>query len=229
MNDSGSASDPQAARPAGLLQVDIVSDVVCPWCVIGFRQLAKAAAATKTPLSVAWHPFELNPQMPAEGQNLREHIAEKYGTTPQDGAKARARLVALGDELGFTFDYSDDMRMRNTFRAHQLIHWAGEFGKQHALKTALFEAYFTRRENVDDPDTLADAAASVELDRDEALAVLADGRFADQVRQEEGFWTSQGIHGVPAMIFERKHLVTGAQGEETYARILDHLSRARAA
>lgn len=113
--------------------------------------------------------------------------------------------------------------MVNTFRAHQLLHWAGPQGKEHALKLALFEAFFGQRADLNDPETLADVAAGVGLHRTEALFVLKDNRFAAAVRDEEAFWTSQGIHGVPAVIFNRQHLVTGAQGVENYTSILRQL------
>ncbi|MEM8731283.1 MAG: DsbA family oxidoreductase [Pseudomonadota bacterium] len=206
------------------IRVDIVSDVVCPWCAIGYYQLKRAADETGHALSVHWHPFELNPNMAEEGEDLREHLAAKYGTTPEASRAARARLTELGAALGFTFTYADDMRMWNTFRAHQLIDWAETFEKGHDMKLALFEAFFTRRENVSDIATLAQVAKSVELDAETALEVLQSGQFAEQVRQKEQFWTSRGIQGVPAMIFERRHLVTGAQGEENYGRVLAHVS-----
>lgn len=205
------------------LRVDIVSDVVCPWCIVGFKQLEKAVSQLGGGIEVFWHPFELNPQMPAAGQNLREHVAEKYGATPEASQQAREQLVALGEELGFPFRYGDDSRMYNTFRAHQLIHWSASHGQQHAMKLALFTAFFTNGQNVDDVNVLADCAASIGLNKDEALAVLSDGRFADEVRQSELFWTSRGIQGVPAMVFNQKHLVTGAQGVENYASILQQL------
>ncbi|MHA7875840.1 DsbA family oxidoreductase [Roseivivax sp.] len=211
------------------IRVDIVSDVVCPWCVIGYSQLARAAEETGFEIEVQWHPFELNPQMPPEGQNLREHLAEKYGTAPEDSARARDRLTEMGAALGFTFNYAEDMRMVNTFRAHQLIDWATGEGRGHEMNMALFEAFFTRRENLDDAQVLADEAAAIGLDRAAALAVLESGELADLVRQKEQFWTARGISGVPAMIFARKHLVTGAQGEENYAKILHHLAEEAAA
>ena len=138
------------------MRVDIVSDVVCPWCAVGYFQLAEAARQTGMTLDVHWHPFQLNPHMPEEGQNLREHLAAKYGTTPEASVAARERLTRMGAELGFTFAYADDMRTYNTFRAHQLLHWAATLGRQHELKMALFTAFFTRRENVGDPVVLAD-------------------------------------------------------------------------
>ena len=211
------------------LRVDIVSDVVCPWCIIGYKQLERALERSGTAAEVHWHPFELNPRMAPEGENLREHLAAKYGTTPEGSRAARARLTALGAELGFTFNYADDMRMYNTFRAHQLLHWAGGQGQQHRLKMALFGSFFTERRDLHDPEVLADAAAMIGLDRGEALAVLADGRFADAVRDEERFWTSRGIAGVPAVVFDQRHLLVGAQGVENYTRVLEALAAERAA
>jgi len=208
------------------LQIDIVSDVVCPWCIVGFKQLEKAIHETGTPATIKWHPFELNPHMAEEGENLREHIAAKYGTSEDESAKVRDRLTAIGAELGFTFSFSEDMRMVNSFRAHQLLHWAVPFGKEHPLKMAMFEAYFGRRENLNDPDVLAAIAEDAGLSGAEAREVLADGRFAGAVREEESFFTDQGIQGVPAMIFDRRHLVTGAQGVETYVSILNQLKTA---
>lgn len=204
-------------------RVNIVSDVVCPWCVIGYHQLARAADETGVSIDVHWHPFELNPQMAEDGENLREHLAAKYGTTPEGSRKARARLTEMGAALGFEFNYADDMRMVNTFRAHQLIDWAEDKGQAHDMKLALFAAFFTRRENLNDIGVLADVAMGIGLDRDAALAVLESGDRAQIVRDKEQFWTSRGITGVPAMIFDRQHLVTGAQGEDTYRRILTQL------
>jgi predicted DsbA family dithiol-disulfide isomerase len=209
---------------ASTIRIDIASDVVCPWCIIGYKQLERALSETGMRAEIHWHPFELNPQMPEQGEDLQQHLAAKYGSTPEDSRKARTRLTAMGADLGFTFDYADDMIMPNTFRAHQLLHWAGTQGREHDLKMALFEAFFTNRENVNDPEVLADTAARIGLDRDEALAVLRDARFAEEVRLAEQTWTSKGIQGVPAMIFNQKYLVTGAQGTENFASILRQLT-----
>lgn len=206
------------------IKVDIVSDVVCPWCAIGYHQLAKASKETGIVLDISWHPFELNPQMSDQGENLREHLAAKYGTTPEGSKAARVRFTEMGAALGFTFNYADDMRMWNTFRAHQLIDWADSLGKGHETKMALFAAYFGRRENISDLQVLADIATIIGMDRSQTLSILESGGRADIVRQKESFWTSRGIAGVPAMIFEEKHLVTGAQGERNYAQILRHFS-----
>ena len=206
------------------LHIDIVSDVVCPWCIIGYRQLVAALEETGTAHEIHWHPFELNPSMPAEGQNLRDHLAEKYGTTKEQSEASRINITAIGADLGFEFRFADDMRMHNTFNLHQLLHWANQQGRMHDLKQALFSAHFTHGRNLSDNSVLADVAAEIGLERTEALAVLEDQRFAKDIRSAEKFWIDAGINGVPAMIFNRRHLVTGAQGVENYTSILQQLA-----
>jgi len=206
------------------LRIDIVSDVMCPWCIIGYLQLSKALDATGTDHEIHWHPFELNPQMPPEGQNTREHIIEKYGSTPEQSEQSRQQMKALAGDLGFDFEWTKDSRMHNTFNTHQLLHWADTQGRMHDLKMALFTAHFTNQRNLYDIAVLADVAAEIGLDRVEAAAVLDDQRFANDVRSAEQFWQQQGISGVPAMVFDRKHLVTGAQGVENYTSILSQLA-----
>ncbi len=206
--------------PKQSIRFDIVSDVVCPWCIIGFKQLEKALLATDLTANIIWHPFELNPQMDSQGENLREHTAAKYGTTSEGSVEARARITALGAELGFEFNYADDMRMYNTFLAHQLLHWAATKGMQHELKMELFNAFFTRRLHVGNPGVLAVSAGNIGLNPEEASEILEDGRFAKDIRDEEKSWIDRGISGVPAMVINQQHLVTGAQGVENYISIL---------
>jgi predicted DsbA family dithiol-disulfide isomerase len=208
-----------------------VSDVVCPWCVIGYKQFEKALAALpgRFDVSVHWRPFELNPQMPAEGQDLREHIAQKYGTSAEQSQQARSRLSSIGDSLGFSFDYFDGMRVVNTFHAHQLLHWAGAQGKQTELKLALFTAFFSQRQDVSDDQVLVSAAVSVGLSEADAREVLTSGRYADEVREDERWWLDREIHAVPAFIFNDKYSVLGAQDADTFVRVLEKLeSRGRA-
>ncbi|GAA5524920.1 hypothetical protein Maes01_01479 [Microbulbifer aestuariivivens] len=204
------------------LRIDLVSDVVCPWCVIGYLRLQRALSDYRDEFdySVHWHPFELNPQMPAEGQNLREHLAQKYGTTPQQSIEARQRLTDLGADLDFTFNYSDDMRMYNTFDAHQLLHWAHPYEKQTPLSMRLFADFFGQRKNISDLNVLADAAAAVGLNRDEALQVLRDQTYAREVRAEEQQIVGQGIQGVPLFIFNRQYAMSGAQEVDTFKQQL---------
>jgi predicted DsbA family dithiol-disulfide isomerase len=213
------------------LQVDIVSDVVCPWCIVGYKQLQKALDTMpgRFAVELVWHPFELNPHMPQEGQDLREHLAQKYGTSAEQSRAARDRLTALGDSLGFTFDYFDGMRMVNTFRAHQLLHWAREQGSQTRLKLALFEAFFSLRENVNDDRVLAAVAARVGLSSAQAMAVLADSRYATAVRAEQQVWLEREVHAVPTFFFNERYSVPGAQEAATFVRVLSKIQAAQTA
>lgn len=206
--------------PDDRLQIDIVSDVMCPWCIVGFKQLEQALDGTGVQGSLRWHPFELNPAMPETGQDLAEHLGEKYGTTPAQSVEARARLEALGTDLGFAFNFSETSRIVNTFLAHQLLDWAEGHGKQHALQMALFSAHFTEARDVSDTDVLIDIAGTVGLDRSDAANVLTSGVQAEAVREKQAFWTMRGISGVPSVIFGGKYLLTGAQGVQTYTDVL---------
>lgn len=214
------------------VRIDIVSDVVCPWCIIGYRELQSALSESELTAEIHWHPFELNPQMPEEGENLRSHLAAKYGTTLEGSRAARARLTHIGETLGFEFNYADDMGIYPTFRAHQLLYWAKEtkgWEVQHRLKQALFASYFSHRKNVNDPSVLAERAEHVGLDPKEAIQVLNEQRFAQEVRREERTWVERGVRGVPAIIFDESYLIGGAQGVETYREMLAELAKERAA
>ena len=214
--------------PKSPLRIDIISDVMCPWCIVGFRQLAIALEDSKVDHEIHWHPFELNPNMPAEGQDIGEHLAEKYGTTPEQSVANRASMTAHGEELGFEFNFVDGFRMHNTFYTHQLLYWANTQDRMGDLKQALFTEHFTNGRDLSDDAVLADIASEIGLDRAEAAMVLVDQRFASEVREEQKFWTQQGISGVPAMVFDRQHLVTGAQGVDNYQKILGQLQDMRA-
>ena len=210
---------PDTSMPAAI-QVDIVSDVVCPWCIIGYLQLQQALKQTGLTATPHWHPFELNPDMPAEGENLRDHIMRKYGSTPEQSQAARENLTTLAADLDFELKFSDDSRLVNTFGAHQLLDWADAHDLQHVLKLALFKAHFTDGLDVSDHETLADIAASAGLNADKARAVLTSGEHAAKTREKQQFWTGRGIQGVPAMVFSGKYLMTGAQGAENYVNVL---------
>lgn len=212
--------DDRPTADAPVVQIDIVSDVMCPWCIVGYRQLEQALAATGVGAYVRWHPFELNPQMPPEGQNLREHITEKYGASAEQSDANRAQLVALGKDLGIDFRFSEESRIVNTFAAHQLLGWAQAEGQQHPLKLALFEAHFTEGRDVSDASVLADIAGEVGLDRAASAELLSSGKLAEETRAHQAFWTSRGISGVPSMVFDGQYLLTGAQGAQTYAQML---------
>lgn len=209
------------AAPNGpVLDVDIVSDVMCPWCIIGYKQFEQALAATGMGARIRWHPFELNPDMPVTGQNTSEHIQQKYGSSAEQSAQARQQMTDLGTSLGFAFNWTPDSRMWNTFITHQVLDFALAQGLQHPLKMALFDAHFTDQRDLSDKDVLIDMATSVGLDAADVARVIDSGELAETVREKQQFWTSRGISGVPSMVFAGKYLVTGAQGVENYVKIL---------
>lgn len=206
------------------IKVDIISDIVCPWCLIGYRQLEKALELAGMEADIRWHPFELNPGMAPEGEDIAEHIARKYGATPEQSAANRGQMARIAEPLGIHFDRSPGRRIYNSFDAHQLLHWAQDTGKQTALKLALFEAYFIRSDDVSDRETLLAAVETAGLDRAEAEAVLNDQRFAPAVRALEQRWQEMGITGVPAMILAEKALIMGAQEPERLAMALKKMA-----
>ena len=207
------------------LTVDIVSDVVCPWCIIGYRGLEAAAEtlADRVDIVVRWHPFELAPATPPDGQLLTDYTRERYGATPEQSSQNRTRLVNTGKALGIDFRYGPDSRIYNSHKAHELLIWAGEQGKQTTLKLALFHAYFTGQANISDDAVLLDAVEGVGLDRDEAQAILADRRYAAAVDAEVAHWQDQNITGVPAFIVDGKYMIPGAQDAETFGRVLERV------
>ena len=219
------------SSPPAKIRIDIVSDVVCPWCVIGYKQLQEALSRLEGAVEaeIHWHPFELNPMIPSEGQELREHMGQKYGTNRQQGDAARDRLGKVGDSLGFSFNFYEGQRIYNTFLAHQLLKWAEQKGKQSELELALFESYFSKQENVGDEKLLAEVAGRVGLDRAEAAAVLEDGRYAADVREHQRFWLSKGIQAVPSFILERRYLIPGAQNPDVFVAAVEKLTEDTAA
>jgi predicted DsbA family dithiol-disulfide isomerase len=215
------------------LRVDIVSDVVCPWCIIGFKQVEKALTMLDQPVVAEtwWHPFELNPNMVAEGEDTGEHIARKYGSTPEQSRANRQRLNDIGEGVGFAFTYGDGMRIYNSFHAHKLLTIFGSergWQAQTALKLALFKAYFQDRRDVSDKTVLLDIAETQGMDRAAAAAWLADESLTQTVRAEQAYWCDQNITGVPAIIFDGKFMVPGAQNAETFADVISKVLRKRA-
>ncbi len=214
-----------------VITVDIVSDVVCPWCIIGYKKLEQAMQRFegKAEFALAWHAFELNPNMPPEGQDINEHMAQKYGATPEQSKANRERLRNAGSDLDFEFSYHENMRMVNTFDAHRLLHWTGETGKQTALKLALFKAHFTDGKDVSDHEILTTVAVSVGLDEKRVRDLLGSDMFAADVRAVEAEWQDRFISGVPAFIFNKKFMVPGAQDSDVFAQIIENKVLAAAA
>ena len=195
------------------VRIDLISDIVCPWCIIGYKNLESALLTLSDSLKaeIYWHPFELNPMMKREGQNLREYIAEKYGTTLEASIAARQTITELGHDLGFKFNFTDDMKIYNTRKAHQLLLWAQSKNLQLELEMALFQAYFTHNQDISNPQTLLSIADSLELERKLCEQILEDESWAEAVSSTEHQWIEAGINAVPAMIIEKKHLLSGAQ------------------
>jgi predicted DsbA family dithiol-disulfide isomerase len=208
------------------LRIDFVSDISCPWCVIGLKSLEQALdnASDALAADLHFHPFELNPQMAPEGEDIGEHLARKYGATEEQGARTREMIRQRGAEVGFEFAMEKRSRIYNTFDAHRLLHWAELAGRQRELKLALFEAYFTKGENPGSHEVLTRVAAEVGLDATEAAEVLATGAYEEEVREQEAFFQRQGITGVPAIIINQRHLISGGQPAEVFERALRQIA-----
>jgi predicted DsbA family dithiol-disulfide isomerase len=208
------------------MKIDFISDVVCPWCIIGLGALEQALANASDVIEpeIHFHPFELNPNMPPEGQNVGEHVAEKYGATPEQSGKNRAMIRERAAEVGFTMNTGKDSRIYNTFDAHRLLHWAGLEGRQSELKHALFEAYFTNGQNPGDYDVLVAAAEKAGLDPVEARDVLENGRFEKAVRVAEEAWRGEGVSAVPTIVINDKYLITGGQPAAVFERALRRIA-----
>ena len=211
---------------ARTLTIDFVSDVSCPWCIIGLRALEEALTRTADSVTadIRFQPFELNPDMPPEGQNIVEHITGKYGSTPAQSAANREMIRARAAGLGFTMAMSDQSRIYNTFDAHRLLHWAEIEGRQAALKHALFEAYFTEGQSPADIEVLVRAAEKSGLDGAAAREVLASNRYAAEVRSAEELWRSRGIDAVPAVVVGGRYLISGGQPTEVFEQALRQIA-----
>ncbi|MBY0237135.1 MAG: DsbA family oxidoreductase [Burkholderiaceae bacterium] len=219
---------PGAAQRAQIMKIDFVSDVSCPWCAIGLKSLEQALARVpELQVDLHFQPFELNPQMAPEGEEINAHLARKYGAGPEQMAQTREMIRERGAALGFTFTKGARDRIYNTFDAHRLLHWAGIKGgeAQKTLKHALLKAYFTEGKNPGDTEVLLEAATAAGLDATEAAEVLASGRYADEVRQAEAFWQSQGINSVPAIIINERHLISGGKTPEVFEQALRQIAQ----
>jgi predicted DsbA family dithiol-disulfide isomerase len=210
------------------LKIDFVSDVSCPWCAVGLASLERALERLEGEVRADLHfqPFELNPGMPPGGQDITEHLTQKYGSTPEQQAQSREAIRERGAALGFDFRKEGRGRVYNTFDAHRLLHWAAVEapGCQHALKKALLEAYFTHGRSPEDREVLVQAAAEAGLDAAAARDALVSGRYAAEVREREQFYLNHGIHAVPAVIVNDRHLIQGGQPPEVFEDALRRIA-----
>ena len=207
------------------IKIDIVSDVVCPWCVIGYKRLEKAIIDLKLEkkIEIQWQPFELNPNMSEDGENIIEHLNGKYGMSVDDVKNFQSNMTKMGKEEGFNFDHFTEMKIVNTKDAHILLDFAKEYGKQTELKMRLFESFFTERKDVSKRKFLLDVIKDTGLNQEKALLILeSDANI--QVQKEEEYWKSLGITGVPTIIFNNTVTLNGAQSVDTYKKVLEDLT-----
>ena len=216
------------------LRIDFVSDVACPWCAVGLGALELALQRLSPEISASLHlqPFELNPQMGPGGQDLGEHLTQKYGSTAEQQAEMRRTITERGAQVGFAFNPNGRGRVYNTFNCHRLLHWAETLdddaqsqGHALALKKAFLRAYQGRAENMDDPAVLLACVGEVGLDEADAQAVLNGQDFTDDVRERQAFFTQAGIRSVPAIIINRRHLISGGQAPEVFERALREIAQ----
>jgi predicted DsbA family dithiol-disulfide isomerase len=210
--------------------IDFISDVVCPWCALGATALEQAIEnlADEVSVELTYKPFELNPDMPAVGENAVKHLMRKYGRSAEEVAAGKAMQIARGQAIGFKFDLEKRSHFYNTFDAHRLLFWALQEGRQVELKKVLLRAYFTDGQNPSDRETLVRLAAEAGLDSARAREVLVSGEFAKEVRELEAFYRERGINSVPAMILNGRQLVSGSQSIEYYEQMLRQMAQAPA-
>lgn len=207
------------------LKIDIVSDVVCPWCAIGYKRLERAIdeLGVQDKVEIEWQPFELNEQMPAEGEDINDHIQRKYGTPPEERKRMKENMAFLMDGYNFNFDYYDGMRMPNTVDAHILIEYAKENNKQTEMNMRFMKAHFSERKNLASQEVLLQEIENMGLDVNEAKARLSSNERKGEVKQQEEVWKSHGISSVPTMVFNRTSALTGAQSVDIYKQVLSEL------
>lgn len=210
------------------LRIDFVSDISCPWCAVGLAALNQALERTSVEVraDVHFQPFELNPNMWPGGQDIGEHLAQKYGSTPEQQAQIRDTIRLRGAEVGFEFNADGRGRVYNTLDAHRLLHWAGEEhpSQQAALKMALLQACHRDRQAMDSHDVLLAAVAQAGLDTTRAQAILAQGTYTPQVRERQALYASQGIRSVPAVIINQRHLISGGQPVQVFEQALRQIA-----
>jgi len=213
-----------AARMTTQIKIDFISDVSCPWCAVGLWSLEQALDELEGEIgaSLRFQPFELNPNMPPGGQDIAEHLTQKYGSTPEQQSQIREVIRQRGAEVGFTFNMAGRGRIYNTFDAHRLLHWAAAQGpdRQLALKQALLRACHEHRQAMDEHPVLLAAVREVGLDEARAAQILASDAFAKEVREHQAFYTSAGVRSVPAVVVNDRHLISGGQPVQAYVQAL---------
>lgn len=211
------------------IKIDFVSDIACPWCAVGLASLEQAIERVGDEVSVSLHfqPFELNPNMPPEGEDILEHLMRKYQINEEQVAKNHAHIRERGAAVGFSFNMEGRKRTYNTFDAHRLLHWAAEAGDadaQRRLKWRLLSAYFSEGADPSSREVLLSAVEQVGLDVAQATEILDTDVWRDEVRQQQQFYLSQGINSVPAVIINDRYLVQGDQPPEAFEQALRQIA-----
>lgn len=208
------------------MQIDIVSDIACPWCAIGYARLQRAMQELEPDyqFTVQWHAFELNPAHSGQGEPILPALAKKYGRSEDEMRAAQANMMAIAKDLGVNFEKLQERLTANTFDAHRLVKWADEQGRQTEMKQALFEAYFGKALDVSDTNVLTDCVESVGLDADAASQVLASDQYTTAVREDEAKYQQAGVTSVPAFIINNKYLISGAQEPEVLVKALQDIA-----
>lgn len=208
------------------LKIDFISDISCPWCVVGLRNMEAALANIGEDIEayVRFEPFELNPDMPPEGMDRKSYFATKYRISPEEAKQRGGEIRARAEETGFTMNTGEGFRIYNTFDAHRLLEWAMEEGKQRALKHALFEAYFTDGKNMGDHESLAAIAESVGLDGARAREILGGDDYAGHVRQSQSHQRGRGVQSVPTIIVNGEYVINGGQPPAIFEKAFRHIA-----
>jgi predicted DsbA family dithiol-disulfide isomerase len=202
------------------MKIDIVSDAICPWCYIGKRRLEQALIQAPQPdLEVGWRPFQLNPDIPAEGMDRKDYLRAKFGDSA--GGRNYDRITELGREVGIPFAFDRIKRTPNTILAHRLIRHATREHRQDEMVETLFRAYFTEGEDIGSPATLARLAGVAGLDPATVETYLTSGEDDDTIRAEDAFARQIGISGVPCFIIDRQYAISGAQPAKAFVEVFD--------
>ena len=208
------------------IKIDIVSDVVCPWCILGYKRLESAIdeLGIQDDIDIQWQPFQLNPNVSPDGVNLHQHLMKKYGMLKMDSDRNRQQLTKLGLQVGYAFNFFEDMKTLNTRDAHVLLAFAKSVEKQTALKLRLFDAYFKEKQDIFDRAVLARLLDEVGIDAETAMAPLDEQDAQQAFDSENAYWRELGVSSVPTFVFNRESAVSGAQPVETLKQILQELA-----
>jgi len=215
----------EKAQSSEKIKIDIISDVVCPWCAVGYQRLSNAIDELdiRDKVEIVWHPFQLNPEMPREGQNANEYLKNKYRLSEEKLQQTRSNMTNLGKEAGFKFDYFKNMKKLNTFNSHILLDYAKEVGKQTELKVRLQHAYFSERKDISSRNVLVKELDAVGLNVADAMARLDDKSAIKRVEDEEKMWRARGVYAIPTIVFNEKVVRVGANQVDAYKEVLTKL------